>query len=53
MYGLAGGSTAGAADVLRILRDEMLRAMTMMGRASVSELDHDALVTRWTSGEAR
>jgi isopentenyl diphosphate isomerase/L-lactate dehydrogenase-like FMN-dependent dehydrogenase len=53
MYGLAGGSTAGAADVLRILRDEMLRAMTMMGRASVSELDHDALVPRWSCGEAR
>jgi L-lactate dehydrogenase (cytochrome)/(S)-mandelate dehydrogenase len=46
VYGLAAGGTAGAADVLRILRSELERALTMMGMSSVRDLDPTALVPR-------
>jgi L-lactate dehydrogenase (cytochrome)/(S)-mandelate dehydrogenase len=46
IYGLAGGGTDGAADVLRILRDEMRRDLTMMGIASVKQLDASCIMRR-------
>ena len=38
VYGLAVGAEDGAAHVLRILRDEMTRAMILLGVASVKQL---------------
>ena len=38
VYGLAVGAEDGAAHVLRILRDEMTRAMILLGAASVKQL---------------
>lgn len=46
VYGLAGGGTDGAADILRILRDEMRRSMTIMGVASVKQLDASCIQRR-------
>ncbi|MGW1087335.1 alpha-hydroxy acid oxidase [Streptomyces sp. NPDC002596] len=46
VYGLAGGGTEGVADVLRILKEEMVRDMTMMGTASVGELSLSNLLPR-------
>lgn len=45
LFGLAAAGPAGARDVLAVLRDEMLRAMTLLGRAGLSELDASAV--RW------
>ncbi|HEY2750260.1 alpha-hydroxy acid oxidase [Phenylobacterium sp.] len=38
-YGLAAGGEAGVTDVLRILREEMTRALILMGCPSAAELD--------------
>lgn len=38
LYGLAAGGEAGATHALRILRDEMLRALGLLGCRSVEEL---------------
>ncbi|UOE21946.1 alpha-hydroxy-acid oxidizing protein [Thermobifida halotolerans] len=38
VYGLAGGGERGVAAVLRILREEMVRALTMMGVSGPGEL---------------
>ncbi|MFD7407805.1 alpha-hydroxy acid oxidase [Streptomyces sp. NPDC059866] len=46
VYGLAGGGAEGVADVLRIFREEMVRGMTMMGRARVGELSRADIAPR-------
>ena len=45
LYGLAAAGPTGARDVLAILRDEMMRSMTLLGRAELSQLDSSAI--RW------
>ncbi|MDQ0618432.1 alpha-hydroxy acid oxidase [Arthrobacter globiformis] len=45
-YGLAGGGTAGARDVLRILSDELTRNLKLMGVESVRNLERSALLPR-------
>ena len=47
-YGLAGGGTHGAADVLRILRDELRRGLTLMGLSSAAQLDQSSIRLRGT-----
>lgn len=44
LYGLASGGQAGVEDVLRILREEMVRTMTLMGVHHVDELGPQWLV---------
>lgn len=44
LYGLAVGGTAGVEHVIEILREEMTRAMTLMGAGSVRQLDRSWLV---------
>ena len=44
VYGLAGAGTRGVADVLRILKAEMVRCMTMMGVPAVDRLSPANLV---------
>jgi isopentenyl diphosphate isomerase/L-lactate dehydrogenase-like FMN-dependent dehydrogenase len=39
MYGLAAGGQAGVEQVLRILREELKRSLTLMGCGSLAELD--------------
>ncbi|MGI5159156.1 alpha-hydroxy acid oxidase [Microbispora sp. CA-102843] len=46
VYGLAGGGTQGVAAVLRILRDEMIRDLTLMGTATVKDLGPGSLSPR-------
>ncbi len=42
-YGLAAGGSAGVHRVLEILRHELVTAMTLLGRASVADLDRSVL----------
>ena len=42
-YGLAAAGTSGVRRVLEILRHELVTAMTLLGRASVSDLDRTML----------
>jgi L-lactate dehydrogenase (cytochrome) len=49
VYGLAGGGTDGAADVLRILRDELRRDLALMGLPSVQRVDRSAITRRAVS----
>ena len=44
VYGLAGGGTRGASDVLRILTDELRRDLTLMGVPASAKLDRSALL---------
>jgi len=44
LYGLAVGGQAGVADILRILRAEIARTMTLMGVHRVGDLDRSWLV---------
>ena len=44
LYGLAAGGPAGAEHVIEILREEIGRAMTLMGVGSVAELDRSKLI---------
>lgn len=44
LYGLAAGGPAGAQHVIEILRQEVTRAMTLMGAASTRKLDRSWLV---------
>lgn len=44
VYGLAGGGTRGASDILRILETELRRDLTMMGLASIKEIDRSAIL---------
>jgi isopentenyl diphosphate isomerase/L-lactate dehydrogenase-like FMN-dependent dehydrogenase len=46
VYGLAGGGTRGASDILRILEAELRRDLTMMGLASIKEIDRSAILPR-------
>lgn len=46
MYGLGGGGTEGASDVLRILTEELRRNLRLMGLGSVKDVDRSALVAR-------
>jgi L-lactate dehydrogenase (cytochrome)/(S)-mandelate dehydrogenase len=39
LYGLAGGGTGGVESVLRILREELVRTLTLMGVAQLDHLD--------------
>jgi L-lactate dehydrogenase (cytochrome) len=39
LYGLAAGGEAGVEQILRVLRDEMTRTLSLMGCAGVEELD--------------
>jgi L-lactate dehydrogenase (cytochrome)/(S)-mandelate dehydrogenase len=43
LYGLAAGGQAGVTDILRILKTEMARTMTLMGCGDVAELDRSWL----------
>jgi L-lactate dehydrogenase (cytochrome)/(S)-mandelate dehydrogenase len=44
VYGLAGGGTRGASDVLRILTDELRRDLTLMGVGASAKLDRSVLL---------
>jgi isopentenyl diphosphate isomerase/L-lactate dehydrogenase-like FMN-dependent dehydrogenase len=44
LYGLAVDGEDGVSDVLRILRTEIARALTLMGARKVTELDRSWLV---------
>jgi L-lactate dehydrogenase (cytochrome)/(S)-mandelate dehydrogenase len=44
LYGMAVGGPAGAERVLAILREEMLRCLTLMGVAKLEELDSSWLL---------
>ncbi|WP_344404491.1 alpha-hydroxy acid oxidase [Dactylosporangium fulvum] len=44
LYGLAVGGERGVRDVLEILRAEVLRALTLMGRPGLSSLSRDSLI---------
>ncbi|HEX5192984.1 MAG TPA: alpha-hydroxy acid oxidase [Solirubrobacteraceae bacterium] len=46
VYGLIVAGAAGVADVLRILGDEIVRTLTLMGVPSVAELDRSWLIPR-------
>lgn len=48
VYGLAAGGATGALRVLRILRDELDRALTLLGCASVQDLDRSYLASAQT-----
>lgn len=43
VYGLAADGAAGVERVVRILRNELEIAMSLLGRASIAELDHRVL----------
>lgn len=43
LYGLAAGGQAGVERVLALLRDEIERAMTLSGRASLTKLDRSLI----------
>jgi isopentenyl diphosphate isomerase/L-lactate dehydrogenase-like FMN-dependent dehydrogenase len=44
LYGLAAGGPAGAEHVVRILREEVARCLTLMGVAELAELDESWLI---------
>jgi 4-hydroxymandelate oxidase len=44
LWGLAVGGQAGVEDVLRILRAEIVRTMSLLGRPTLAALDESALV---------
>ncbi len=46
LYGLAAAGQAGVTAVLDILRAEMVRTMTLLGRPSIASLDPSALLPR-------
>lgn len=46
VYGLAGGGERGVADVLRILREELTRNLTMMGVRAPGDLDRSSVTPR-------
>ena len=46
VYGMAGGGTRGASDVLRILTEDLRRDLTLMGVAASAKLDRSVLVAR-------
>ncbi len=41
LWGLAANGAHGAADVLRMLRDELAWAMALSGRSRIAEIDHE------------
>lgn len=43
-YGLAAGGEAGMARVLELLRAEVTTILTLLGRGSIADLKHDALI---------
>lgn len=43
LYGLAVGGADGVAHVLKILRQELLQAMALLGRADIASIDRSAL----------
>jgi isopentenyl diphosphate isomerase/L-lactate dehydrogenase-like FMN-dependent dehydrogenase len=45
LYGLAAGGEQGVVDVLEIMRTEIDRALALLGRRSVAELDRSAVGT--------
>jgi L-lactate dehydrogenase (cytochrome) len=46
LYGLAAGGEAGVARALKILEDELIRTMTLLGRTRVGALTRDILFKR-------
>ncbi len=51
LYGLAAGGQAGASRAVELLIDELRLAMTLLGCASVCELDHGWITTTPGPGE--
>ncbi|MEO6875229.1 MAG: alpha-hydroxy acid oxidase [Opitutaceae bacterium] len=43
VYGLASGGAEGVAHVLKILRQELLMAMSLLGRPTIGSINHTAL----------
>jgi 4-hydroxymandelate oxidase len=43
VYGLAVGGSAGVAHVLKILRQELLMAMSLLGRPTIASIDRSAI----------
>jgi L-lactate dehydrogenase (cytochrome)/(S)-mandelate dehydrogenase len=52
LYGLAGGGPTGAAEVLRILNEELERTLVLMGVTKVDELDRSWLSNASPAGSA-
>jgi 4-hydroxymandelate oxidase len=52
-YGLAAGGAAGVERVIRILREELERAMALTGRRTVPEIDSSVIFPKKHSGQTQ
>lgn len=53
IWGLAAGGTEGVARVLQLLRDDVSRTLTLLGCASVHELDRTFVEAPWAPRQPR